>query len=479
MKYFTIDEMCKTSTKLDNVPNAVERANLVCLIENVLDPIRERYGKPIIVTSGFRSERVNKAVGGVSTSQHCLDVQTEILTTEGWRNIDTIKETDSVISVDYTDNELKISPIKRIVKKQYNGDLYCYNSNVVNYAVTDKHRMFVKIPITRKDTEYKFVTAESVFKKRRKFQVAFTSKFESEINLDFIKLCIACIADGCVHKKRNSYDILFSLKKERKIKELTSLLKQQGVKYSIKYCKSREKQGQYGVYSIRINSQTSREIISIIGNEKKLPFDIIYNNSNTLKQLLRYYAFYDGCYDKRDNCTGITISTTSEWNKDILSIMAIFSGYSCVVKETPPTKHSGNIVAKKTLYTISLADRIEYKSREEGYSKRQYNGLVWCVESNNQTIITRRNNRIVLLGNCLGQASDIITKGNTDNALLFNLILDMKKKGKIVFDQLIAEFPTNNNPSWLHISYKAVGTNRGQVLVASKVNGKTKYSNYK
>ena len=150
MKYFTIDEMCKTSTKLDNVPNAVERANLVCLIENVLDPIRERYGKPIIVTSGFRSERVNKAVGGVSTSQHAK-----------------------------------------------------------------------------------------------------------------------------------------------------------------------------------------------------------------------------------------------------------------------------------------------------------------------------------------GQASDIITKGNIDNALLFNLILDMKKKGKIVFDQLIAEFPTNNNPSWLHISYKTVGTNREQVLVASKINGKTKYSNYK
>ena len=74
MKYFTVNELCKSSTAtkkgIVNVPSAEERANLEALIENVLDPLREAWGKPIIVNSGFRCERLNKAVGGAAGSQH-------------------------------------------------------------------------------------------------------------------------------------------------------------------------------------------------------------------------------------------------------------------------------------------------------------------------------------------------------------------------------------------------------------------------
>jgi hypothetical protein len=37
-------------------------------VENILDPLREAYGKPIVVTSGFRCEKLNKIVGGSKTS---------------------------------------------------------------------------------------------------------------------------------------------------------------------------------------------------------------------------------------------------------------------------------------------------------------------------------------------------------------------------------------------------------------------------
>lgn len=74
MKYFTVNELCKSSTAtkkgIVNVPSAEERANLEALIANVLDPLREAWGKPIIVNSGFRCERLNKAVGGAASSQH-------------------------------------------------------------------------------------------------------------------------------------------------------------------------------------------------------------------------------------------------------------------------------------------------------------------------------------------------------------------------------------------------------------------------
>ena len=51
-------------------------------------------------------------------------------------------------------------------------------------------------------------------------------------------------------------------------------------------------------------------------------------------------------------------------------------------------------------------------------------------------------------------------------------------KDNLQFDQLIAEFPRNGQPQWVHVSYKSKG-NRKQVLVAKKVSGKTKYFPYK
>lgn len=86
-KYFTIEELTRTSTGLDNTPNELETKHLEELIE-VLDDIREawtekciinNWGSPsIIVNSGFRSEEVNKAVGGSKTSEHRLGYAVDI-----------------------------------------------------------------------------------------------------------------------------------------------------------------------------------------------------------------------------------------------------------------------------------------------------------------------------------------------------------------------------------------------------------------
>lgn len=70
MKYFTINELIKTSTGISNIPNAEQVANLIYLVENLLDKAREELAMPITVTSGYRSEAVNRRVGGVATSQH-------------------------------------------------------------------------------------------------------------------------------------------------------------------------------------------------------------------------------------------------------------------------------------------------------------------------------------------------------------------------------------------------------------------------
>ena len=74
MKYFSIDELSASATanqrNIPNVPSDLTIKNLILLVENILDPLREAYGKPIRVNSGYRSIALNKAVGGASSSQH-------------------------------------------------------------------------------------------------------------------------------------------------------------------------------------------------------------------------------------------------------------------------------------------------------------------------------------------------------------------------------------------------------------------------
>ena len=74
MKYFTLSELLKSDTALkhnlwNGAPKEAEE-NLKALIEDVLDPLREAYGRPIRVTSGYRCPRLNRLIGGSPNSQH-------------------------------------------------------------------------------------------------------------------------------------------------------------------------------------------------------------------------------------------------------------------------------------------------------------------------------------------------------------------------------------------------------------------------
>lgn len=83
MQYFTKEEMircyrerkqdrckeCRLTQAVTKMPNGIDE-NIEALVTEVLDPARRKYGKPVIVNSGFRCPIHNSAVGGVNQSQH-------------------------------------------------------------------------------------------------------------------------------------------------------------------------------------------------------------------------------------------------------------------------------------------------------------------------------------------------------------------------------------------------------------------------
>ncbi len=81
-KNFSYDELIASATAkrlgLDNTPSPEEKEKLRQLAEEILQPIRDAWKSPIVVNSAYRSEAVNKAVGGVKNSQHRLGEAADI-----------------------------------------------------------------------------------------------------------------------------------------------------------------------------------------------------------------------------------------------------------------------------------------------------------------------------------------------------------------------------------------------------------------
>ena len=84
--HLTLKEVTKSNTAtrhgIDNTPTDEHLANLKAVAENVFEPLRNWHGKAIGISSGYRSEALNTAIKGSTTSQHCkgeaLDIDADM-----------------------------------------------------------------------------------------------------------------------------------------------------------------------------------------------------------------------------------------------------------------------------------------------------------------------------------------------------------------------------------------------------------------
>ena len=90
-KDFILQEFIATKTGLNNQLTSEALANIEFLVKNLLQPLRDAYGKPIKINSGYRSVDVNKAVGGSKTSQHTKGEAVDIVAEDNKALFDLIK----------------------------------------------------------------------------------------------------------------------------------------------------------------------------------------------------------------------------------------------------------------------------------------------------------------------------------------------------------------------------------------------------
>ena len=100
MKHFSISELTSSATALregiDNRPSKCAYHLLHVLVDQLLDPIREAWGEPIVVSSGYRCKELNTLIGGVKNSHHILgcaaDITAPLLSPQGGKKSSTMSE---------------------------------------------------------------------------------------------------------------------------------------------------------------------------------------------------------------------------------------------------------------------------------------------------------------------------------------------------------------------------------------------------
>ncbi len=131
MKHFSLTELTHSSTAMrlgiDNTPDADAVKRLEALVANVLDPLREAYGKPIKVTSGYRCPQLNRAVGGTASSQHLKGEAADITAGSPSENL-------------YIYNLLKNLPIDQAINERKGSWIH------VSYSSHRCRRQFFSLP---------------------------------------------------------------------------------------------------------------------------------------------------------------------------------------------------------------------------------------------------------------------------------------------------------------------------------------------
>lgn len=102
----------------------------------------------------------------------CLKFDMEILTDQGFKFVKDLNKTEKVACLNPRTNELEFNKPSNYIKVPYNGMLNCGNNNLIEFAVTPNHNMFVSVAdsLTQKNTKFKLQTSESVYGKDMHFK---------------------------------------------------------------------------------------------------------------------------------------------------------------------------------------------------------------------------------------------------------------------------------------------------------------------
>jgi len=322
----------------------------------------------------------------------CVSEDTEILTTQGWKGHKGVKEGDIIATFNVDSGILEYLPVKRIFAREYKGKMFNLKNRISDQLISPEHR------IVRRQFNgggYVLEPIEKVLKLKSPFIVPVGSLGNvsggSSLSDSWVKFLAWTVAEGTLDKgERGTGRISIYQSKEIKSSEYEEILDLCG-ELGLTYTEKTQSGLGADCQVLRFDAVSTKKILKFFGGDKSagikfIPREILSADTETARLFLETYIKGDG----HDGCK---ITTASERIKDDLLMVAANAGYGATVLVRKPD----NGLSKKDRYIIRLIKHVDTYINE--VRQVDYQGVIWCPNTDNETVIARRNGKIFITGN--------------------------------------------------------------------------------
>ncbi|MEM2260864.1 MAG: anaerobic ribonucleoside triphosphate reductase [Ignisphaera sp.] len=310
----------------------------------------------------------------------CLSHDTRILTPDGWKRYDELKEGDIIYTFNMMTKEIEIKRIKQIAIYNYKGKMFNLKTRDQDQLISPGHRVVHLLPDDR--TKIMFTPVDNIVNLSQIIlptpAYSRNSGNDYPISDDVLKLLVLFLVRGNIKKNIKGKKIVFyKIKPSKNLEqfvEILDILNKLKLKYKV--LKS----------MIVLDARSSKRFLDMLGIDEKIPPLCVYRFSKRQAQLfIETYAKYSSSKKFRK---GLVLMTYDKNIKDALISVAILAGYNVYVKKSS---------SRKEKYLIYLnRNRFTYVKKIE---EVDYDGIIWSVNTDNETVIAERNGSVFITGN--------------------------------------------------------------------------------
>lgn len=336
----------------------------------------------------------------IDGNHECVTKDTEVLTELGWKNIAELNNTDLLAQFDIKTKDISFAKPIKYFKHKEDKILILDGPNTKQKVSLDHNIVY----------NNEFIKAEKLFDKKLSQEGFITSGLikndKYDISDNLLKMIVWIVCDSTIIlnnkylKNSKKIRIQFKLSREDKIKNLTTLLEDSSIEYTIKECKKNNAKSLQPYY-IRIYGEYSKMLYSLLENgEKSFPSFFRKLNKRQVSIVLNEIIKTDGSLAK----DRIILTSKSKKDIDFIQEIAILNNYPCT---TAMRKQNKDTFGKNDVHIarISLNGVTNYKVTSDIVD---YGDFVYCVTMPLGTIITRNEGKVAFTGNCHEKIQEII-----------------------------------------------------------------------
>ena len=327
---------------------------------------------------------IQSLVFGLNTPSRwgCVSTNTEVLSENGFKRYDELKEGDRIYT--FKDGRLELNTVNKVVIKEFSGKLHSYRGRNYTQTVTPDHRVLVR---KHNSNECVIKRSEEIFNVKTPYALplSFNSSEinNNELNDDLITLAAMVYTDGSFDFRNGVIHKVTIYKSPNRFgnEELSSILNSLGLKYSFD-CKD----GDFGkVNKYTLYGDSARFIVDLCGNKTSIDSKFLKMSKSQAELFLHIWASFDGDEDNQ------LCQYDNDVIRDQLQQIAVLSGRcSYIVKDKLKSGNTTNYVKIRKVTSIYPTSREEV----------DYSGIVWCPSVDNGTAVFRENGCVFISGQC-------------------------------------------------------------------------------